>query len=227
MAIAFVQAYTGVQFGNSTGGTTGAKTLTAGNFLGIASTGSVSTWTTTTTPSGTVAQANPATVNAQDYARLQYEENVAGGSTTVTLAIAAASYSSLCCGEWSGVATSSSLDQHNITTGSGALLTSPSVTTTQNDELLLGHGTTNIAGNGNAWTAGTSYTVRSSTTDDNNGAVDFIEDRIVSSTGSYNATCTKTGGSGTWVCGIGTFKAAGGGAVVLPSVPTMPTRLAP
>lgn len=215
MAIAFVSAWTGKQNSNNSGGSTAGKAVTAGNFLVICTSGSTTTVTTTTSVSDTILQANPATFGTSpaDMIRCQYVESAVGGAAvTVTVAHAAGNFTAICAAEYSGMATSSSLDQHSVAgTGNSGTLLSASVTTTQNDELLIGHGTI-VAAVDTAWTAGASMTIRSQTNLDSVGACTFVEDRILTATGSYTAGATKGAGSGQWIMGIASFKAAAGGA---------------
>jgi hypothetical protein len=82
-------------------------------------------------------------------------------------------------------------------TGTGTTANSGSATTTSASELIVG------AGNPSSvfTAAGTGFTKRII-----NAFGGISEDKIVSSTGSYNATATLT--SGTWVMQMATFRAA-------------------
>lgn len=136
-----------------------------------------------------------------------YAQNVAAGSTTVTVTQTGA-FTGLVVAEYSGIATTSSFDQTNSGSAVSSSPSSGNVTTTQADELLVGFATTEP---GVTWTAGTNFTLR----DANSSGQLQLEDRIVSATGTYAATFTMSA-SQRWGCGIATFKAsAGGGGVTL------------
>jgi len=106
--------------------------------------------------------------------------------------------------EYSGIATSSPLDQTSSSTGTSTAPSSGSVTTTQANELLVAGMIIRAATSYSGWTnsfneqldfqVGTTY-VRSYA-----GA-----DRIVASTGTYSTTATTTA-SGAWRGQIATFK---------------------
>lgn len=106
--------------------------------------------------------------------------------------------------EFSGVATTSALDQTASTTGSGDLDSGATSTTTQATELLIGSAATN---NYQTTVTGTSGWALWTTWDGNRTVLLY---RVVSATGTYNATATLSD-AGTWTGGIATFKAAGGG----------------
>ena len=112
--------------------------------------------------------------------------------------------------QYSGVATSSPLDVssdpgHTVTGTSP--YASASVTTTQASEVLVGY-VINLSANDtitgtNGWSAATANTITSS------GTTVGTQDRIVSSTGSYQNTGTSSSGAMNYV-GIATFKGDSG-----------------
>lgn len=145
-----------------------------------------------------------------------YAKNIAGGANTVTVTPNAAANIRWGIVEYSGLDTSAPLDQTTSTFGTSTSPDSGSVTTTQASELLVG--CIGALSGGGAFTNGASYTTRFVVTvggDDR----DSLEDRNVSSTGSYSAGGTLAT-SATWGAIIGTFKASG----AAPSVPSPPTR---
>ncbi len=132
-----------------------------------------------------------------------YAENIAGGANTVTVAFSASvSGAHLLIHEYSGIATSNSLDQVTSATGSSTVCDTGSVTTTQADALLFA--SCGAETDPTTITAGTGYTLRELV-----GAAGktATEDQIVSATGTYNATFTL-GASAPWLASLATFKAA-------------------
>lgn len=137
-----------------------------------------------------------------------HADNVASGSTAITVTFSA-SVTNACAGhESSGLATSASFDQSSSGTGTDNSPNSGATpTTTVANEYLFGFaaGGTDSA----PWTAGTNYTLRESSTNPNPGYAS--EDQIVSATGAYTATFTSSGAGGTsWIAIITTYKAASG-----------------
>ena len=129
---------------------------------------------------------------------IYYAKNIAGGSNTVTVKFnQTASYPNVNVLEYSGLDTANPLDVRAAATGSGTTANSGSATTTSANELIVG------AGNPTSvfTAAGSGFTSRII-----NAFGGISEDKIVSSTGSYNATATLT--SGTWVMQMATFRAS-------------------
>jgi hypothetical protein len=91
-----------------------------------------------------------------------------------------------------------SVDQKAVATGTSATASSGNVTTLSASELLLGAGLVN---NGQEFNPGASYTERFQVV----GKMAH-EDRVVSSTGTYDSSNTF-GGSDDWIQGIITLKA--------------------
>lgn len=223
MALAFVASWTSAQFNNSTGGSLTGRTSTAGNFVAITATATVNTATITHSQAGSV-QTGRAFENvggaSTDFETIRYIEDIVGGAShTVTITTSAGQFSVLNASEYSGVATSSSLDQNNTGSGTGSgTLTTASVTTTQADELIIVSGT-EVESTASAWTAGASFTLRGNIARADLGDTGFLEDRIVASTGSYSGAATWTGVSNPrdWRCQIATFKAAAAGSDPFPA----------
>jgi hypothetical protein len=131
---------------------------------------------------------------------LFYAPNVNSGGCTVTVSISgAATTIRFTISEYSGVATSSPLDKTaSAQGGSGTSDSGATATTTQAAELVIG---ATALGAGAALTAGTGYTLRTTAASPNKIG---IEDKNVSSTGTYNATMTFS--SDNWSCAVATFK---------------------
>lgn len=135
-------------------------------------------------------------------------------TVTATFSAATATYRGIAIGEYSGIATSSPLDQ---TTGKAQVdvgtttdaTTSDPVTTTANNELIYsGSLVAQISG---AQAGGTSFTRRTSATD---GAFSYLatEDRNLASAGSVAGTWTAAGAGDDAATIVATFKEPGAGA---------------
>lgn len=137
-----------------------------------------------------------------------YYANTTGGADTVTVTFAGTiTYASLQCSEYSGVATASPLDQtaSNIQTDPGTAtdaVTSGSVTTTTNGQLIVGFSTALVVGAGTL-SAGTNYTGRTNVFGDT-----LYADRVQTSAGSIAATFTTNHATSDYITLISTFKEA-------------------
>lgn len=145
-------------------------------------------------------------------AEIWYAENVSGGGTTVTVTFSSSSGLAGIIGwysEWSGVATSSSLDVTGTNNSSSTTPQSSIVTPTAGlNELMIvcatAHGGFTISsGPTNSFTG-----VQPSGMNVPNLQAYFVE---TSTSGGYSTSWTMNS-SGTWDAVIATFKAAGGGA---------------
>lgn len=136
-----------------------------------------------------------------------YFANSAAGADTVTVTFAGAvTYASLQCAEYSGVATSSPLDQftsnNQTTPGTGSnAITSGNVTTTTNGQLIVGWTTAFTVGAGTV-SAGTGYTGRTNVFGDT-----IFEDQVQASAGVIAATFTTTSATSNYLTIITTYKA--------------------
>ncbi|MFY9986150.1 MAG: hypothetical protein WAK31_15405, partial [Chthoniobacterales bacterium] len=131
---------------------------------------------------------------------IYYATNIVGGSNTVTITFSgAAAYPDIRILEYSGLNLSSPLDVAAGASGTGTSSSSGAITTTSASDLLVG---ANIV-TSTTKSAGSGYTKRILTSPDG----DIVEDRTVSSTGSYTATATIS--SGGWVMQVVAFRAAG------------------
>jgi len=134
-------------------------------------------------------------------AELWYSYNITGGvgaiTVTATLSGAPISFSQIYISEYSGIInTSDPLDQNSVAIGNTAAVSSGSKTTTMTNELIYGasigaSGTINV---------GAGFTFRSTANQN------IIEDKNVTTTGSYNSAFTCAGGN--WVAQMATFIAA-------------------
>lgn len=137
-----------------------------------------------------------------------YFLNTTGGACTVTVTFAGAvTYASLQVAEYSGVATSSALDQvaSNSQTDPGTAtdaITSSNVTTSTDGQLILGWTSALVVGAGTV-SAGTNYTGRINVFGDT-----IFEDRVQTSAGLTAATFTTNHATSDYVTLISTFKAA-------------------
>lgn len=134
-----------------------------------------------------------------------YAANCAAGANTVAVAGGFTVFQCLAVAEYSGIATASPLDKTAVDLNSAAASpdSGPTAATTQADELLVG-GIALDAGSAVTWTG--SFTSRQSATNGGGNRMVAFGDRIVSTTGAYDATATST--TGDWIAAIATFKAA-------------------
>ncbi len=131
--------------------------------------------------------------------------NAASGTTTVTFNFSASVSWEIAIHEYSGVATTSALDQQNGATGNSSSPSSGSVTPSVNGELIFGW-TANSFGV-NSYTAGTGFTQRQSDL-----AFYASEDQVQGTAGAISATWAQGGSSAQWAAKVLAFKAAGGAA---------------
>lgn len=208
MAIARVQAG-----GGTNGGTSVSAAFSSNNGSGnllvaaiVSETDGATLTSLTDTRGNTWLQAStPQTVpsKGQQIGIWYVKSSIAGANTVTAVCSAGPVYIHI--REYSGLDTASPLDQHAETNQvpGPATPSSPSVTTTAADELLVGH----IYNNRGNITAGTGYTLADSRSFNN---FSDLEDRIVSATGSYVANGTMSTG-GSWGAVIVTFKAGSAG----------------
>ena len=173
---------------------------TAGNFLIVTGTAArpAGTLTISDTAGDTFIPAmGPVTDTNQDVtAYIWYVPSCKGGSNSVTITPATAAALEIHVSEWTGLTTTSPVDQTASATGTGTTASSGAATTTANGELIFGY--TFLF---NTATAGSGFTPMSLV----NGDLD--EYQVQSLAGSIAATYTQT--SGTWFVVMATFKPAG------------------
>jgi uncharacterized protein YbbK (DUF523 family) len=145
-----------------------------------------------------------------------YAENIKGGANTITVSDAVSSPLRIAILEYSGVATSNSLDVTATAQGTSTLPNSGNVTTTTSGDLLLGEVvTTNPA----VFTVGTGYTIEESVPAEPNTKL-IAEDQMQASAGVVSASASL-GASDNWGAGLAAFKAAGGGGGASPSITSL------
>jgi len=177
--------------------------VTAGDFVYACVSGIDSVTATWTGIGGTVVADPPmANVywNTSIYSSCAYLENVTGGSAVLTASFSPSNgYTSINGEEFSGVATTSALDQSDTPSAFGPTTTptSNSVTTTQNGEAVLGYV---CSGASTTITAGSGYTAGGLS-----GFPCLLEWQIQSTAGSIDATATL-GASNFWIAHVATFK---------------------
>jgi chitodextrinase len=177
-------------------------------------------WSNTTGVSITDSRGNAYTSTAaattfnggRSSSQVFYAKNITAGANTVTATFATSvgTYGILYVQEYAGMDRNSPLDVTTSATGvSGSTMSSGSIGTTNAGDLLVGAG----ASSATVTQAGSGYTMRST------GAGNVIEDRMVTTTGSYSAMATHNGTY--WVMQLAAFKADPGVAdTAPPSVPT-------
>jgi hypothetical protein len=143
---------------------------------------------------------------------IYYAKNIAGGSNTVTVKFnQTAGWPNVNVLEYRGLDTANPLDVKAAATGTGTTANSGSATTTSANELIVGAGNPTSS----FTAAGSGFSNRII-----NSFGGISEDKIVSSTGSYNATATLT--SGGWVMQMAAFRGSGqGGSNPAPTVTTI------
>jgi hypothetical protein len=130
---------------------------------------------------------------------IYYANNIAGGSNMVTVQFnRTARYPNVNVLEYAGLDTANPLDVSVGGSGSGTTANSGTASTTAASELIVGLGNPSTVFTG----PGAGFTNRMI-----NAFGGISEDRIVSSTGIYNATATLT--SGAWVMQMAGFRANG------------------
>ncbi|MEJ1962982.1 MAG: fibronectin type III domain-containing protein [Gammaproteobacteria bacterium] len=150
---------------------------------------------------------------------IYYAKNIvaaAAGANTITITFSSAvAYPDARIAEYSGVDTVGPFDVGSGASGNSGVSNSGAATTTNANDLL-------VAGNFiGQWTAsaGTGFTSRIVS-----DLGQILEDRVVTSTGSYSATANI--GSDWWVMAMAAFKAASGGDTQAPTAPTNLTATA-
>ena len=152
--------------------------------------------------------------SGQHFERVYYVENAAGGANhifncAVTGDTVITSFYVL---EIIGAATSSSLNGTPARqSDASSPYTSPGITTTENNTILIGFHASEGVGGSFSHTAGNSFTKLDEITDSNNFYPGCSMYRIVSSTGTYNTSVTTNitpNDTGNWILA---FKQAGGG----------------
>lgn len=232
MAIAFVQKSTELFADNASSISPSRSGTTAGNEVVL--TVSVSNFGTTSpapaigAPSGwSTARADSGPTGSGDYrptVGIFYKENIAGGTENPTVTTPSGSYSSASISEYSGLATSSSLDvtQANLASSGTSGNTGTTGTTAQADELVIAliHPEDTIGATSALSTPASSGYTNIDTEAANNVHIAYDANyKIVSSTGTQTASWTWTTSS-FYTAAIATFKAAAAAATDIAPNPT-------
>ncbi len=147
---------------------------------------------------------------------IYYAANIgaaAANANTVTVTFTpGAAFPDIRIAEYRGLATSNPVDVVAGASGSGTSSNSGAAATTTANDLLVGANTVQTHATG----PGTGFTQRIITSPDG----DLLEDRTVTTTGSYSATAPMT--SGWWVMQMVAFRAAGSGGGTDTQPPTAP-----
>lgn len=145
---------------------------------------------------------------------IYYAKNIAAAAAgankaTVTFSVAAA-YPDIRILEYTGADPNNPIDVTAAASGSSATSNSGSVTTANATDLIFGANLVQTATSG----AGSGFTKRLLTTPDG----DIAEDKMLTATGSYNATAPV--GSGQWIMQMVAFRTPTSGGVTPPTAPT-------
>jgi hypothetical protein len=215
-----------VQHRSKDAGTTNSSTLafpsnnTAGNWIGVCiRAGAVNeTFTVTDSRGNTYHKAIQFSETLDGNAfGIYYAENIAGGANTVTVSGTAVASLRIAILEYSGVATSGSLDVVAAAQGDSPTPNSGvTATTTANGDLLLG---TIITANPATFTAGTGYRIEESVPAEP-GTKLIAGDQIQAAAGAATASATL-GVADFWAAGVAAFKAAAGAGGTSPSITSL------
>jgi hypothetical protein len=125
--------------------------------------------------------------------RLYYQQNIAGGAGgSVTLTKTNGAFATVLVVELVNMLTSGVLDQQNRVLDTASPFDSPSITTTQPNEVLVAFSAADDFGT-NVYVAGNSFTIQQQFSNGGTNWTCALATRIVTSTGSYNSTFTRTG----------------------------------
>ncbi len=233
MSQTYVKTHTGAHAQSGLTATVSVVSATAGNHFrlnarvssdtrsvaSVADTG-VNTWADTTE--------QPTDAGSNNKQVMWYAENVKAGTYTVTITWDSASATNVECwiDEFSGTATSGSLDVHvsaGVATGSGPLSTGTTGATAQaNENVYTAAHSINGANLRPLTNPPTGYTADESNTVNSNAAQFCSAHLNVTSTGTQTASWAWTGGNSAVMAILATFKdAAGGGGGTVVSRKTL------
>lgn len=224
MAIAHVQS-TAHQGTGASVAKAFASNVTAGNaiIVGVTSfSAALNAGSCTDSLGNTYTRLAAPAVDGSVQTTIYYAMNIAGGACTVTITPGDSGDVSLVISEFSGLATSSMADQSATgTPNSTTPATAATGTTAQADELVYGVG-------GHSGAAATISPGGTFTQAAENESVALMpisgEYKIVSAVATYTADWTLSAAR-TWVCMVGTFKAAGVAATKACPFPQRPYRV--
>jgi hypothetical protein len=195
---------------------------TAGNWIGVAIRAGAQgeTFAITDSNGNTYHQAVQTSQTGDgDTVAIYYAENIAGGPNTVTVTDSISNTLRFAILEYSGVATSGSLDVAAAAQGQSGSPDSGSVTTTANGDLLLG---TIMTGEPETFSAGSGYKIEESVPAEPYSKL-IAEDQIQEAAGGSSASAL-IGANDNWAALLAAFKpAASGGETTAPNI----TNIAP
>ena len=141
----------------------------------------------------TQIQSELADATAGNASRMYYAQNMTGGAShTFTLNKSSGSFAAIFFLELTTMLTSGVLDQSNRVLDTASPFDSPSVTTLSANEVLVALAFADDGG-ANSYVAGNSFTIQQQRADGSISWTGAIASRIVTATGSYNSTFTRTG----------------------------------
>lgn len=210
---AFVQQNTNQITSGASNQTSFSTANTAGNLIVVyAIWDNTNTATVSDTNGNTYTSAvGPTALTSCCRAQIFYAKNIAGGNNTVnvTFSTAASSFALSYIHEYSGIDTVSPIDVTSASSGTASAISSGSATTANANDLIFG----GMASGDTVTSAGSGFVARSS------AFGNMTEDKVVTSTGSYNVTGTQN--SNAWVAQMVAFKAGAASTdVTPPSVPS-------
>ena len=182
-----------------------ATANSAGNFLAVVirvGTPVGQTFTVTDTRGNTYRQAVRINNNSDNTLAVYYAENIAAGTNTVTVSNSASATLRFVVLEYSGIASSNSLDGTASASGVSASPGSGTLTTAASGDLLLGAIST---ANGPSLTVGNGFTIEGAVPALPNAKL-VAEDRVQATAGSASAG-VALGASDQWAAAIVAFKA--------------------
>ena len=211
-----------VQHKSTDAGTTSSSTLTfasnnmASNFIAVCIRAGQANelFTVTDTNGNTYRQAIQFNLTVdKDTIGIFYAENIAAGANTITVSDTAAATLRFAILEYSGVATSGSLDGVAVTEGNSASPNSGSFSTTANGDLLLG---AILTADPEAYTAGMGYRIEENVPAEP-GTKLITEDQAQVAAGTAAASATL-GATDAWAAAIAAFKVGSGGGTTAPTI---------
>ena len=214
-----------VQHTSIDAGTSSSATLTfvsnniAGNWIGVCiRAGAMNeTFTVTDSAGNTYRKAFQFSQTTDgDTVALFYAENIASGGNAVTVSETTRTTLRFAILEYSGVATSGSLDVTAMAQGNNASPNSSNAVTTVSGDLLLG---VIMTSDPEAYTAGSGYRMEESVPAQP-GTKLITEDQTQASAGAVSASATL-GAADMWAAGLAAFKAAHSGGVPSPSITSL------
>src|SRR5438094_2281593 len=207
-------------------GTTTTSTLafaspsTAGNFISVAIRGGLSNaqvFSVSDSNANTYKKAAQIGFTGSAVtSAIYYAENIKAGANTITVTMAVSGPLRFAISEYSGVATSSSLDAVATGTNTSTAAGSGNLTTTVNGDVLLA---TVATADSETFTAGTGYTVRDVVPAPPNAKM-ITADQVQTAAGTTSASATLSTSSA-WGAVLASFKPANGAGGSAPTITSL------